>query len=287
MKKLTVLIACCLGVLFFASCDPEVIEDILAKKPTVEFVTEEHVTSAETYGINMNESLTLNVRIAPNEESGSGLNEFVFTIQKTNENGEIVLEDRQAITEDKYDPHFFEETFQFTEAGNYYVTALVRDDAGAENVAVAYVDVAAPIVEPLGNFTGNLKIAGTVTVNNPFTGSNEIELTPMDAATTIQLGNTDENGMSEAILNIDGNQVTLQCKRDGDTFIFDTFHFTKPLDLTVFTVDFNIEITDMVGTLHDDMMTITAIAKGDGSYQQLVTANLDGNMEGELEKDKE
>jgi len=287
MKKLTVLIACCLGVLFFASCDPEVIEDLLSKKPTVEFVTEEHVTSAETYGIYVNESLTLNVRIAPNEESGSGLNEFIFTIQKSNEDGVIVLEDRKAITEDKYAPHFFEETFQFTEAGNYLVTAFVKDDAGAENAAVAYVDVAAPIVESLGSFTGNLKISGAVTVNNPFTGSNELDLTPMDVVTNIELGNTDENGMAEAILNIDGSLITLQCKREGDTFIFDTFHFTKPLDLTVFTVDFNIEISDMVGTLHDDMMSITAIAKGDGSYQQLVTATLDGQMDGELEKDKE
>lgn len=288
MKRITVLLACVIGVMFFASCTEEMIDDLLAKKPNVEFVEDEHATSAQTYGIYVNETIAFNVRVSPNEESAAGLSEFIFTIQKSNQENTVVFEDRQTIKDDIYSVHVFKEVFEATEAGNYVINAIVKDEAGAENIAIAYLDVAAPIAEPLGTFTGNLKMSGAVNVSNPLTGSyDEVDLTPMDVVTSVQVGETGENGMCEVIIDIDGNLVTLQCKKDGDSFIFNNFTFTKPLDLNLFTIDFNIEVTEMVGLMHDDVMSITAVAKGNGSYQQLITGTMDGNMEGELVKEKE
>ena len=288
MKKVALLVAC-IGVLFFASCTEEVL-DLLKKKPQVEFVKDaEHPSDA--YSIMVGESITFTVQIAPNEETNAALKEFIFTIKNPSDNDAVVFEDRQTITEDLYATHVFEETFTATETGNYTVTATVKDENDAENVAAVYLDCASPIVDEIGTFKGVLKIAGGLTVDNPLTGPAELSLDATDVDVTVTLGNTAEDGVAEAQLNIDGSLVTLQCQKDNGTFRFDTFHFTKPIDLvSLATVEFDIEITDMVGVLDGDVLNVTAKASGDGSFMlSLLTATvkLDGTMEGPLDKMKE
>ncbi len=287
MRKASLILVCCLSVLFMASCTQENIEDLLKKKPQVEFM-KDAAQPSDTYAITLGESVTFSVRIAPNEESNAALQDFIFTIKDPANNDAVVFEDRQTITEDLYAAHTFEETFTPEKASNYTVTAIVRDEKGAENVAAVYLDCAEPILDELGSFKGVLKLSGNLTIENPLTGPTEMALDPTNVEVNLTLGNTGNDGSAEAQLIIEGTPVTLQCHKEDGVFKFDNFRFTKPIDiLTLAQLDLDIEITDMVGDLQDDMLIITANAHGIGSTMVAVltaTVKLEGNMEGNLEK---
>ena len=47
MKKLTFALACIIGMMFFASCTQEQIDEVMAQKPTVEFMSDEGLTSGD------------------------------------------------------------------------------------------------------------------------------------------------------------------------------------------------------------------------------------------------
>lgn len=291
MRKVSLILACCLSFLFFASCNEENIDDLLGKSPQVEFVKEaDH--PGDAYSLLVGESITFKVRIAPGEKSDAALEDYIFTIKDNSD--AVVFEDRQSITEDRYSPHFFDETFLADKAGNYTVTAIVRDDTGAENIAAVYLDCATPIIEEIGSFKGTVALSGNLVIDNPLTGPTETALDPTDVELVVKMGNTNEDGVAEVQLTIDGSIVTLQCRKEEDRYVFDEFHFTKPIDLlSLATVDFDIEITNMVGVLDGDILNLTADAKGNGSCEVVlmlpvtVTADLDGGMEGSLDKVKE
>ena len=293
MRKVSLILACCLSFLFFASCNEETLDDLLGKKPQVEFLKEaDH--PGDSYSLMVGESITFKVQIAPNEGTNAALEEYIFTIKDNSD--AVVFEDRQSITEDRYAPHTFEETFLAENAGNYTVTAIARDETGAENIAAVYLDCSAPIIEEIGTFKGAVKLSGNLVITYPPLiggGDTESALSPTDVELTVKMGNTNEDGYAVVQLEIDGNTVTLQCHKEDNVYKFDEFHFTKPVDLVqLANVDLDIVITDMTGVMDGDMLNITANAQGTGTFSLeglplTADVKLDGLMDGSLEKIKE
>lgn len=281
MKKLFFALACVVGMMTFASCTQEVIDDIMAQKPEVEFVTGEGLVSANT-SIYLGEELNFKVRVAPNSGSESELAHFDFSI--TDLTGATVFNQNPEFT-NAAGENTFEFTFTPQAASTYAVIATVTDKAGKANVAKVVVDCVEPVLEGLGTFTGEIDILGHVSTNEVIGYTYDNDYNMEGLATILTLGAIDEDNRVSATLEIDGTPVTLYGTMVEGTITFDEFHFNKTISITVdVTLDL---VMNMTGVLQDDVLTLSGTAIGAGSTMVTVlqiTANYNGTIEGSLEK---
>lgn len=285
MKKLFFGLACVIGLMFFASCTQEVIDDIMAQKPTVEFVSGEGLFSGNT-GVYVGTELNFKVRVEPNSGSLAELTHFDFSIADLA--GNVVFNENPAI-EKPAEENFFEFSFTPEYASTYAVTASISDKAGKANVATVVIDYVEPISEGIGTYSGTITLSGHIT-SNEIAGHEtyDMDMDPEELATTITMGTVGEEGRVRATFDIDGTPVSLYgtMGEDGVTITFDQFHFNKTISLFVnVTLDLAM---DLVGTLgENDVLTLTGTAVGSGKTQVLIAfleVNFDGTIEGSLEK---
>ena len=281
MKRFFFALACVIGLMTFASCTQEVIDDIMAQKPVVEFVTEEGMVSTNT-SIYLGEELNFKVKVAPNSGSESQLAHFDFSI--TDLTGATVFNQNPEFT-DPTTENFFEFTFTPEAASTYAVTATVTDQAGKANVATVVVDCVEPVLEGLGTFNGTIDIIGHVTTNEVVGYTYDGDYNMEGLVTTLTLGTVDENNRVSATLEIDGTPVTLYGTMTEGTITFDEFHFNKTITITVdVTLDL---VMNMTGVIENDVLTLSGTATGAGSTMVIVlqvTADYNGTISGTLEK---
>lgn len=278
MKKLTIAFVCLIGMMFFASCDPEVFGDLLEQKPNIAFVEEE--------GYAMNNStvytgteLRFKIKATPNETSGSPLKTFLFVINDGN--GNIIHQDSQDITGSGAEGVELIEVFVPKMATTLEITATVTDEVGKKNTAAIVITTIAPPSEDdfIGNFRGNVKIICDVTSDTPALNGEQLNL---DEEVEITL-NANENDEAHASFFIDETEIILTGKRIGDKFVFDQFEYSTVVNL-VTDISIVLHIT-MTGILENDLLTVSGDVAGEGTTPDLfnlISATLSGTMDGEL-----
>lgn len=286
MKKLFFGLACIIGMMFFASCTQEQIDDIMAQKPVVEFVSGEGLISGNT-GVYVGEALNFKVRIAPNSGSEAELSHFNFAI--TDLNGNTVVDENPTILKPA-EENFFEFAFTPDYASTFAVTATVTDVNNKANVVNIVVDYVEPVVEGIGTFTGLININGHITTNEVVGYTYDDDYNIDSLATTLTLGIAGEDNRVSATLEIDGTPVTLYGTMGEDNQItFDEFNFNKTITLGVaLTTDITLHLTlNMTGVLENDVLTLSGPAAGEGKTMITIVefkANFEGNIDGSLEK---
>ena len=155
MRKLFFALACVVGLMTFASCTQEVIDDIMAQKPVAEFVAGDGLISVNT-SVYLGETLNFKVKVAPNSGSESELAHFDFSI--TNLTGATVFNENPEITNPAGE-NFFEFAYTPTAASTYAVTATVTDKAGKANVVTVVVDCVEPVIEGLGTYEIDIDVS--------------------------------------------------------------------------------------------------------------------------------
>lgn len=282
MKKLFFALACVIGLTFFASCDPNVINDLMGQKPTVEFVEAEGYISSNS-SFELGTPLIFQVKITPNQSTQSPLTRLDFDI--TSADGVSVFHDAPTITDPTGENIF---TFSFTPETTslYAITATLKDEAGKLSVAAITVDYVESIVEEIGTFKGKLNINGRIVSDEPIFGNqlnDTIEI--KDIVTEITMGYT-ANGKVRVSLNIDGTPVSVYCTQDGNTFVFDPFVFTTKVTVIA---EINLELTaNITGVIEGDAITIHGATHGSGRANipaTNITVTLDGELNGTLDKE--
>ena len=282
MKKLFFGLACIIGLMFFASCTQEQIDDIMAQKPVVEFVSGEGLISGNT-GVYVGDTLNFKVRVAPNSGSEAELSHFNFAI--TDATGATVLDENPTILKPA-EENFFEFTFVPDHASTYAVTATVTDANNKANVVNIVVDYVEPVVEGIGTFSGLINIVGHVTTNEVVGYTYDGDYNIDSLATTLTLGHVADDNRVSATLDIDGTPVTLYGTMGEDNTIdFDEFNFSKTITLGV---EVTLDLTmNMTGVLENDVLTLSGNASGEGKTMIAIIefkANFEGNIDGSLEK---
>ena len=284
MKKLFFALACVIGLTFFASCDPEVLNSLTGQKPDVEFVEAEGFISSNS-SFELGEPLNFQIKITPNESTQSPLTRLDFDI--TGADGVSVFHEAPTITDPNGENIF---TFSFTPDNTslYAVTATVNDEAGKVNATALTVDYVESIVEEIGTFKGNLNINGRIVSDEPILGNqlnDTIEI--KDIVTEIMMGYT-ANGKVRVSLNIDGTPVSVYCTQEGNTFVFDPFIFTTKITVIA---EVNLELTaNISGVLEGDALTIQGVTRGSGKANIPATdirVTLNGEINGVLDKEVE
>ena len=281
MKKLFFAMACVIGLMTFASCTQEQINEIMEQKPEVAFVSEEGFISGNT-SVYVGTELNFKVRVAPNSGSESELAHFDFSI--TDLTGATVFNENPTFT-DPNGENVFEFNFTPEVASTYAVTATITDKAGKANIATVVVDYVQPVVEGLGTFTGIININGHVATNEVVGYTYNDDYNMENLETTITLGAVGEDNRISATLDIDGSPVTLYGTMENNTITFDEFHFNKTITITLdITLDLAMNIT---GVIENDVLTLSGTANGSGKTQVLlvvVEANYEGTVDGTLNK---
>ena len=282
MKKLFFGMACIIALMFFASCTQEQIDDIMAQKPVVEFVSGEGYISGNT-GVYVGETLNFKVKVAPNSGSEAALSHFDFSV--TDATGATVFNDNPEFT-DPNGENYFEYVLTPEYASTFVVTATVTDVNGKANFVNVVVNYVEPVTEGIGTFSGIINIMGHVTTNEVVGYTYDGDYNIDTLATTLTLGVVGDDNRVSATLDIDGTPVTLYGTMDeNNTITFDEFHFNKTITITV---DVTLDLTmNMTGVLENDVLTLSGTAVGSGKTQVIVLvveANFEGTIDGSLEK---
>lgn len=284
MKKLFFALACVVGLMTFAGCTQEQINELLEQKPTVEFVAADGYIATNT-SVYVGTELKFQVKIAPNSGSEAALAHFDFSI--TDLTGATVFNENPTITNPDGESTY---EFSFTPqaASTYLVTATVTDANSKANIAELTVDYVPVVVAEMGTYEGSLNIAGQLTSDEYLGQSLNEAVEYSDLPISIILGAIDDNNRVSATIEIEGSPVTLYATMTDNVMTFDEFHFNKTITAILeVTLDLTMNIT---GTMDGNTLTLEGTAVGSGSTPVLMTTfnvNLEGTTAGTLTKVEE
>lgn len=290
MKKLFFGMACVIGLMFMASCTPEQINNLLAQKPTVEFVEGDGLISNNT-GVYFGEPLNFMVMAAPNSGSGAELSTFKFAL--VDMEGNSAYYDTPAIdypTEENY----FAYSITPEIASTYLAIATITDANKKSAVDTVVVNYVKPVVEGIGTFEGPLNINGSYSTNEVLNNSYQGEYNFENVNISLILGTVDEENGVSATLDIDGVPVTLYGTNNEGVVTFAPYNINMSMPIEVNGIDLGLatvvlDLTiNMTGTLVDDVLTLNGTGNGTGSATVglglVLSANYSGTIEGSLTK---
>lgn len=276
MKKLAVLFACIIGVLFFASCDETTMEDLLAQKPNIAFVDQEGYYHADCNEYVNTEMLFL-IQASPNATSKSPL--FIFNFTVTDINGYEIVNETEGVPTDTL---LITKSFITEKPGTYIVTATVIDTAEKANTAELHVTLIDPAAGQIGKYEGYVNISGEVIFDTLYP---QQHLQQDSIKTCIILSEGDTPDQINAIVEIEGEPYSVACHEHDGQLEMEEIHFTRTLpELNNMELNF---IINMVGTWDGDRLEIHGPVTGTGKMQIFIftaTATMEGQIDGLLEK---
>lgn len=273
MKKTALFMACCIGLMFFASCKKDI-------QPTLTVVTDpgyvsqnSEVFSGDQLLVGFNatgESLIQIMMIA--EQNGTA----IFTHTETLEN---------------LASYSYTKTFSLDATGTVTIRGTVTDAKG--NTATKSFDIhmnEKPNAKFVGHYEGNILFSGTANLNvsnmDPMsqTFENEpyptiVDIVPGESIIEVMATITINNQPNTVKGTVEGNKVVFEAINDDFTYTYDYQGFSVPIPL-----DMTYAIT---GLLNGDQLGIEGSCKGNGEVSLLIysgTVDLDGTLGGSLAK---
>lgn len=280
--------ACVIGLMFMASCTQEQINNLLAQKPTVEFVAGEGFISNNT-GVYFGEPLNFKVKAAPNSGSGAELSSFKFTlVDKEGNSAYYDSPDIDYPTEENY----FEYSVTPETASTFLAIATVTDANKKSAVDTVVVNYVKPVIEGIGTFEGPVNINGSYSTNEILNNSYQGEYNFENVNVSLILGTVDEENGVSATLDIEGVPVTIYGTNNEGVVTFDPYNINMAMPISISGIDITSVMLDltinMTGTLVDDVLTLNGTGNGTGSADTglgiVLRANYSGTIEGSLTK---
>ena len=275
MKKFTLFLACCIGLMLFASCKKDPIA------PTITLM------QGEGY-------LTENAHFYAEEElligyvaTGEKLTMVETTIKQ---NGEFISS--YPITFDEQPSISYSFNIRIGETGPLTITCTVTD--AAEQTASVSINVFCeekPNAKFLGEYQGNALCSGTMEAS--VTGMDPIqqEVTDIEMPTilTISEGET----MNEVVVTykINDQESTANGTVEGDkvNIVLDDVPYTFNYPMNGFTISPTLVLNlNLIATLVGDQLQLEGTCKGDGEINLFVyngTMSIDGTIGGSLTKE--
>ena len=274
MKKSTLFLACCIGLMLFASCKKDPVA------PTISIITDAgYVTENAQFFSGDNIKVGFNA-------TGEKLTKIEITLTQ---NG-TVINSSQATIENQTS---FSHTAAFTveATGTVTVTGTVTDANGltaSKNFDIHFNEK--PNAKFIGHYEGNALFTGIMKAE--VTGLDPVEQEVTDRAVPVILELRDGETMTEVIGNckindqdmelkgtVEGNKVTFEAVNTTVSYNYDMNGFNIPLEMNVTYA--------VAGTLDNKTLTLNGNCNGEGEIHLLIyngTTSIDGTIGGSLEK---
>jgi hypothetical protein len=274
MKKSTLFLACCIGLMFFASCKKEV-------KPTISIATGANYVSQSTQ-VFAGDPITVGF-----SATGENLTKIEMNALQ---NGTVLYTNAQNI-DDAAASYLYAHTFTLDAIGTVTINGIVTDAKG--NTATTSFDIICyekPNAKFVGQYEGNTLITGSYDINVNGMDPMHEDLTdqPFPIVVTMVAGDNNDEVMATITIHdqentvkgtVDGNKVILEAINDTYTMHYEYQGFDLPISMNM---TYNI-----VGTLNDGMLDLDGSCKGNGDFNMFIisgTIEMEGTVGGSLTK---
>jgi hypothetical protein len=274
MKKSTLFLACCIGLMLFASCKKDPVAPTISVITDAGYVTE----NAQIYSGDI-------IKVGFNA-TGEKLTKIEITLTQ---NG-TVINSSQATIENQTS---FSHTAAFTveATGTVTVTGTVTDANGltaSKNFDIHFNEK--PNAKFIGHYEGDALFTGIMKAE--VTGLDPVEQEVTDRAVPVILELREGETMTEVIGNckindqdmelkgtVEGNKVTFEAVNTTVSYNYEMNGLNIPLEMNVTYA--------VAGTLDNKTLTLNGNCNGEGEIHLLIyngTTSIDGTIGGSLEK---
>ncbi len=272
MKKSTLFLACCIGLMLLASCKKDV-------QPTINIATGTNYVSQNTQ-VFSGDQITVGFSLA-----GENLTKIEMN---ASQNGTVLYNNVQNI--DNAATYLYAHNFNIDAVGTVTITGIVTDAKG--HTATSSFDILCyekPNAKFLGHYEGDILITGSYEANiagmDPIAG--DLDNTPLPAIVDIAAGD-DMNEVTATITineqsntvkgTVDGNKVTFEAVNSTFTYTYNYQGYPISIPLTMtYTIN---------GTLNGggEQLALDGACNGEGSILALGTFSMEGTLSGSLNK---
>ena len=274
MKKSILFLACCIGLMLFASCKKDPVA------PTIT-ITQGQGYATEDMQIYSGDEITVGFTAI-----GEKLTKIEITLT---ENGNVINTSQAAIENLASFSH--SATFTINATGTVTVTGIVTDANGlTASKSFNIICNEKPNAKFLGKYEGNALFSGTMEAS--ISGMEPMQQEVTDEEMPIILTISEGETMYEivATCNINGQESTATGTVDGDkiTIVLADVPYTFNYEMSGFTVSPTMVMNlDLVATLVDGQLNLDGTCNGNGVVNLFIyngTIAIDGTIGGSLEK---
>lgn len=265
--------ACCIGLMFFASCKKDV-------QPTINIATGGNYAGPNTE-VFSEDPVTVGF-------SATGENLIKIEINAS-QNGVIMYSDAQSI--DNAPSYLYVHNFELEAVGTVTFTGIVTDAKG--HTATTSFDITyyeKPNAKFVGHYEGDALVNGTydITVTNMEPIHDNMTDQPFPTILDIEAGEENDEVVATVKISdqtntvvgtVDGHKVTFEAINDTYTMTYETNGFSIPITLNM---TYNI-----IGTLNEGALDLEGTCKGNGDFNMFVISGnieLEGTVGGSLTK---
>ena len=274
MKKSTLFLACCIGLMLFASCKKDPVAPTISVITDTGYVTENAQFFSGDY-----------IKVGFNA-TGEKLTKIEITLTQ---NGTVINSSQATIENLTSFSHTAAFTVEVT--GTVTITGTVTDANGltaSKNFDINFNEK--PNAKFIGHYEGDALFTGIMKAE--VTGLDPVEQEVTDRAVPVILELRDGETMTEVIGNckindqdmelkgtVEGNKVTFEAVNTTVSYNYEMNGFNIPLEMNVTYA--------VAGTLENKTLTLNGTCNGEGEIHLLIyngTTSIDGTIGGSLEK---
>ena len=258
MKKTALFLACCIGLMFFASCKKG--------NPTISIATGTQYVNQDTQ-VFSGDQITVGF-----SATGENLTKIEMNASQS---GTVLYNNTQSI--DNQSAFLYAHNFVIEAISAVTITGTVTDAKG--RTATKSFDIVCyekPNAKFIGHYEGNALFTGTGTSTMPGYENMTFENQELPAVVDMVAGDNVNEVMATILINEQTN--TVKGIVDGDKVSFEAINSTYTVVFFPLNMTYNI-----VGTLNNGQLNLEGDCHGEGSLMG-ITAELEGTLGGSLNK---
>lgn len=276
MKKSSLFFACCIVLMFFASCKKDPVA------PTI------NVFNGEGYAIENTEFYSGNPITVGFVATGENLTQIAVSISQ---NGTTLASHSESI--EKLANYNYSHTFTFEANGIVTITGTVTDAVGQSATNSFNVNsIEKPNAKFLGHYEGIALATGSIEAEFTGIGMQPVQEEFTDREVPVILDLAEGENMNEVVGTCKMNDREMTCKGtvDDNKLVFEAVNdvITFEYDLGVMTVNPEVNVTyTIVGTLVESQLNLEGTCTGNGDLNYGFfngTIKLDAAVGGSLNK---
>ena len=273
MKKSTLFLACCIGLLFFASCKKDPVAPTIDMTNGSEYVTE----NAQLY---YGDEVTVGF-----DATGEDLIKLEVTLSA---DGTIFTSHFENI--EKQASYSYSHTFTLDASGTVTITGIVTDASGqTASKSFNIICNEWPNAKFVGHYEGDALFTGIMKAE--IDGMDPIENEMTDRAFPVTLDLRQGEALTDVIgiCKIESQEMEIKGTVEGNTVTFEAVNTTVTFNYNMngINIPLDMNITYAVtGVLDNETLTLNGTCNGEGEIHFIIngTTSLDGTIGGSLAK---
>ena len=273
MKKSTLFMACCIGLMLFASCKKNT-------EPTISIATGSNYVGPNSQ-LFAGDQITVGFSV-----TGENLTKIEM---KASQNGTVLYTNAQTI--ENAATYLYAHSFNLDADGTVNISGVVTDAKGqtaTESFDIVFYEK--PSTKFVGHYEGDALVNGIYDINITNMDPMHDTLVDYPFATLVDITYGETSDEVVATITINEQSNTVKGSIDGNKVIFEAINdlYTMNFDYSGVNIPINLDMTyNIIGTLNNGMLELEGTCKGSGEFNMFIvsgTIELEGSVGGSLTK---